>query len=125
MITHIDHIILVTPDIEGIVAFYARVLKMAPQTLASGQRALDFGQQRIALRTPDEVLHDHAAVGACNLCLISDWPMDEVVAHLRAEDVHIDIGPVARDGAMGPLLSVYFSDPDGNLIEVSQPLPRR
>jgi catechol 2,3-dioxygenase-like lactoylglutathione lyase family enzyme len=27
-------------------------------------------------------------------------------------------GPVPRTGARGPMMSVYFCDPDGNLIEV-------
>ncbi|HET9024772.1 MAG TPA: VOC family protein, partial [Burkholderiaceae bacterium] len=28
-------------------------------------------------------------------------------------------GPVTRTGALGPITSVYFLDPDRNLIEVS------
>ena len=38
-----------------------------------------------------------------------------------AQGVTIIEGPVRRTGATGPLLSVYFRDPDGNLIEVSNP----
>ena len=41
------------------------------------------------------------------------------VAHLRACEVQVEEGPVARTGATGPITSVYFRDPDGNLIEVS------
>jgi catechol 2,3-dioxygenase-like lactoylglutathione lyase family enzyme len=33
--------------------------------------------------------------------------------------VNIEAGPVPRTGALGPIQSVYFRDPDGNLIEVS------
>jgi ribosomal protein S28E/S33 len=42
-----------------------------------------------------------------------------VVSHPRAHDVPVEEGPVARTGVTGPITSVYFRDPDGNLIEVS------
>jgi len=38
---------------------------------------------------------------------------------MRASDVPIVEGPVARTGAVGPITSVYLRDPDENLIEVS------
>ncbi len=49
----------------------------------------------------------------------SQRPLDDVVAHLRACDVEIIEGPVQRDGALGSMTSVYFRDPDQNLVEVS------
>jgi catechol 2,3-dioxygenase-like lactoylglutathione lyase family enzyme len=42
-----------------------------------------------------------------------------VVAHLRREGVEIEVGPVARDGALGTMTSVYLRDPDANLVEIS------
>lgn len=39
--------------------------------------------------------------------------------HLQKEGVAVEQGPVARTGATGSIWSVYFRDPDGNLIEVS------
>jgi catechol 2,3-dioxygenase-like lactoylglutathione lyase family enzyme len=38
---------------------------------------------------------------------------------LRTNDIEVLEGPVQRTGAPGPITSVYFRDPDGNLIEVS------
>ena len=39
----------------------------------------------------------------------------------RAVRVAIEDGPGERAGAAGPIVSVYFRDPDGNLVEVSTP----
>ncbi|XP_011384563.1 glyoxalase domain-containing protein 5 [Pteropus vampyrus] len=39
--------------------------------------------------------------------------------HLKACDVPIEEGPVPRTGAKGPIMSIYFRDPDRNLIEMS------
>jgi catechol 2,3-dioxygenase-like lactoylglutathione lyase family enzyme len=34
--------------------------------------------------------------------------------------VVVELGSVERTGARGPMTSVYFRDPDGNLVEVSE-----
>jgi catechol 2,3-dioxygenase-like lactoylglutathione lyase family enzyme len=51
--------------------------------------------------------------------VVTTTPLDRVVDQLRAQGVPVEEGPVARTGATGPITSVYFRDPDGNLIEVS------
>ena len=57
--------------------------------------------------------------GSADFCLISTTPIDKVIAELEAHGVGIEQGPVARAGATGPITSVYFRDPDQNLVEVA------
>ena len=45
--------------------------------------------------------------------------MEDVIGHLADCGVVMTEGPVERAGGAGPLLSVYFRDPDGNLLEIS------
>ena len=119
MISHIDHVVLTVTDIEASVAFYSRVLQMKAVTFANGRRALHFGQQKINLQLLGQEPRNRAGVGSGDLCLITHWPLTQVVAHLQAEGVEIVEGPVAKTGAQGAIQSVYFLDPDQNLIEVS------
>jgi catechol 2,3-dioxygenase-like lactoylglutathione lyase family enzyme len=67
---------------------------------------------------------DRPTPASADLCFIADVALTEVVAHLNAEGVAIVEGPVERTGASGPILSIYFRDPDRNLIEVSNALAR-
>lgn len=120
MISHIDHVVLTVADIERSVAFYVRVLGMQAVSFGNGRRALQFGQQKINLQTLGMEPRNHAAVGAGDVCLITDWPTERVLARLAAEGVPVLEGPVTKSGAQGPIESVYFNDPDGHLIEVSR-----
>lgn len=119
MITHIDHVVLTVSDIEASVAFFKRVLLMEDSTFGNGRRALHFGKQKINLQVLGQELRNHAQTGSGDLCLITSWALDDVVAHLAQERVEILEGPVQKSGAQGPITSVYFNDLDGNLVEVS------
>ena len=57
--------------------------------------------------------------GSDDLCFLTSSTPDQVVAHLKANGVAIEEGPVAKQGARGTLRSVYCRDPDGSLIEIS------
>jgi hypothetical protein len=61
----------------------------------------------------------HPTAGAGDLCLITRTPLELVGAERRAAGVQVIEGPVVRTGSRGPIHSLYFYDPDGNLIEVS------
>jgi catechol 2,3-dioxygenase-like lactoylglutathione lyase family enzyme len=121
-IDRIDHVVMTVRDVDATCAFYARVLAMRVVTFAGGRKALAFGRQKINLHLAGREFEPKAAhptPGSVDLCLIADGTLDDVVAHLRACDVAIVEGPVAKTGAVGPIRSVYFRDPDANLIEVS------
>lgn len=60
--------------------------------------------------------------GSVDMCLLTAVPLQDVMAHLAACAVALVEGPVRRAGAQGPIVSVYFHDPDGNLIEVANQL---
>lgn len=121
-IDRLDHLVLTVKDIDATCAFYARVLGMKPVTFGAGRRALQFGRQKINLHQVGKEYDPKAerpVAGSGDLCLITKTPVSDVVKHLRACSVPIVEMPSTRTGAMGPIQSVYFRDPDGNLLEVS------
>jgi len=124
-IDSLDHLVLTVADVEATCAFYRRVLGMDVVTFAGGRKALAFGRQKINLHERGSELEpkaEHPTPGSGDLCFLTSVPLEDVVAHLASERVAIIEGPIRRTGATGPILSVYFRDPDGNLIEVSNPV---
>ncbi|OLQ91620.1 glyoxalase [Vibrio ponticus] len=119
MINRFDHIVLTVADIERAVDFYHRVLQMEPVTFANGRRAVRFGQQKINFQLLGQEPRNQAKVGSGDLCLITNWSLEQVTEHLTAQNVEIIEGPVTKSGALGAITSVYFLDPDQNLVEVS------
>lgn len=121
-IERIDHLVLTVRDIAASCEFYSKVLGMTVVTFGEGRKALTFGRQKFNLHEAGrefEPKADQATPGSADLCLIAEGGLSEVVAHLIACGVAILEGPVNRTGALGPITSVYFRDPDRNLIEVS------
>jgi catechol 2,3-dioxygenase-like lactoylglutathione lyase family enzyme len=95
---------------------------MEPVIFGEGRHALAFGAQKINLHKADREFEPKAAAptpGSADLCFLTNASVSEVVEHLEANSVEIIEGPVRRMGSTGPIISVYFRDPDGNLLEVS------
>lgn len=121
-IVRLDHLVLTVKSIPKTVEFYTRVMGMQKVQFGEGRVALTFGQQKINLHQVGKEFEPkaHTAVsGSGDLCFITETPLTEAVAHLKKENVEIIEGPVMKTGALGPIRSVYFRDPDLNLIEVS------
>jgi catechol 2,3-dioxygenase-like lactoylglutathione lyase family enzyme len=121
-IESIDHLVLTVASIDRTIAFYTGVLGMRAEGFGAGRWALHFGGQKFNLHEAGHEFEPkaaHPAPGAVDICLITRTPIDEVVATLREHDVPIIEGPVDRTGARGRIRSVYFRDPDDNLLEIS------
>lgn len=121
-IDRLDHLVLTVADIEATCAFYQRLLGMEVVSFGNGRRALAFGQQKINLHAHGREFEPKAerpTPGSADFCLITRVPLTEVVARLMDGGVAIIDGPVPRTGASGPIMSIYFRDPDRNLVEVA------
>jgi len=126
-ITSLDHLVLCVADVGRTVAFYERVLGMQPREERPGKWSLHFGSNKISLQDARSAsdLARGTVPGSGNFCVLTDEPVENFASVLRGLGIDIVAGPGEREGATGKLLSVYFRDPDGNLIEVSNPLTRR
>lgn len=121
-INRIDHVVLTVADVQRTLEFYTTVLGMQAISFGAGRQALRFGNQKLNLHQAGHEIDPKAkrpTPGSADLCLVSDTPLPLVMEHLARCAVPVEDGPVARTGALGPIMSVYFRDPDGNLIEVS------
>lgn len=121
-IDRLDHLVLTCRDIPATIRFYETVLGMRAETFAEGRTALHFGRQKINLHphpTDVEIVAKDPRPGTADLCFIAETPLDQVIAHMAACGVEVEMGPIERTGAQGPMTSVYIRDPDENLIEIS------
>ena len=121
IIDRLDHLVLTVSDIEATCAFYTEVLGMREVSFGENRKALAFGSQKINLHQAGREFEPKAArptPGSADLCFITSTPLLEVIEHLRSRGIEITEGPVQRTGALGPITSIYFRDPDLNLIEV-------
>jgi catechol 2,3-dioxygenase-like lactoylglutathione lyase family enzyme len=123
MIERIDHFVLTVRSLEATCGFYTRVLCFERVDHEGSPTALRFGAQKINLHEEDHTFEPKAAhptAGAGDFCLVTNWPIAAVMERLSAAGVSVELGPVCRNGAQGAMTSIYFRDPDDNLIEVSR-----
>jgi len=126
-----DHIVLNVEDDEKMMAFYADVLGLAVERLEEyRQGKIPFPSVRLNAETiidifPKKMWDPQARSGdgvenMNHFCLVASDKQEfqRLLERLAARLVDIKEGPVSRWGARGMGTSVYFSDPEGNLIEV-------
>jgi catechol 2,3-dioxygenase-like lactoylglutathione lyase family enzyme len=123
MIDRIDHIVINCRNVEETASWYVRVLGFEREEFGRDRRvALKFGMQKLNLRptgAPDWPTGAVDAPGSVDLCFITEGGLEHAQERLRSNKVEITAGPVPKTGALGPMMSIYCRDPDGNLIEIA------
>ena len=125
----LDHCVIHVSDWERSNVFYRDVLGAEVVSVRQGF-AYRFGPMQLNCHGPNHMGQPRAELpvmpGGSDLCFEWRGPIDEAVAHLKAQSVPVELGPVDRFGAKGPGRSVYFRDPDGSLMEfISYERPER
>lgn len=121
-IKNIDHLVLTVADINKTIDFYTNILGFEVVTFGNNRKALTFGNQKINLHQKGKEFEpkaEHPTTGSADLCFISETDVDDVLEELKHKNIEIIEGVVERTGAIGKIKSVYFRDPDLNLIEIS------
>jgi catechol 2,3-dioxygenase-like lactoylglutathione lyase family enzyme len=121
-IGQIDHVVLTVKNIDRTVEFYIRILGFNHATFDGHRHALHFGSQKINLHSAGNEYQPHASnplPGSGDFCFIAAGQIEDVISELRQHGIQIEEGPVRQTGATGEMMSVYFRDPDENLIEVA------
>ncbi|HEY4374798.1 MAG TPA: VOC family protein [Burkholderiales bacterium] len=125
MIKSLDHIVITARDMDATIDFYTRGLGMKLETFGAGRKALRFGDQKFNLhQAGDKQITDvyahNPTPGSLDFCLLAAVPLDQVIAHLKAQNIAIEKEPSRRTGARWPIRSIYLRDPDNNLVEISE-----
>jgi catechol 2,3-dioxygenase-like lactoylglutathione lyase family enzyme len=116
----LDHCDIHVSDWQRSNAFYRDVIgaELVPRGRGWAYR---LGSQQLNVHGPGVAAHplarDPVRPGNSDLCFA--WPgrIEDAVAHLERHGIPVEEGPVARHGARGEGVSVYFRDPDGSLME--------
>jgi catechol 2,3-dioxygenase-like lactoylglutathione lyase family enzyme len=119
----LDHVVIAVSDFERSNRFYAEVLGAEVVELRRGRYAYRFGEQQLNVHSPDSTLAQPRAAqpagsGASDLCFVWPGTVDEVLENLWRHGVELELGRLEREGARGMGTSVYFRDPDGNLLKL-------
>lgn len=129
MICRMDHIVLNVTDMEPMLTFYCEVLQLEPERVEAWYAGkVPFPSVRLHADTiidlfPEKLWGPSVTTGDCGMhlnhfCLSLDkeaW--DALHGRLAQNDVAVEDGPAKRWGAHGTGVSIYFRDPENNLIE--------
>jgi len=129
-VREIDHVVLRTADMARALRFYAQVLgcreerrldELGLVQLRAGRSMIDLIDIAVQAKTGDGSAPEAGRRNMDHFCVrIEPWDEDEIRALLSAHG--IDPGEtVTRYGAEGDGPSIYFNDPDGNMVELKGP----
>jgi catechol 2,3-dioxygenase-like lactoylglutathione lyase family enzyme len=117
-ITGPDHIVIVSPDPEPLVAWYRDELGLPAERLEAWRRKEVLF---VSMRVSDTFLIDimegeRSGMNVDHLALtVEGVDLDELAASGRFE---VEMGPADLFGARGTGRGLYIRDPDGNMVEL-------
>jgi len=124
-ITALDHIVLNVADVERSLRFFEGVLGLSAERVEAWRtREIGFPSVRINDATLIDLVQAPASESAvrtnlAHFCLVTDdTNLERTVQTLADHQIPIETGPAMRWGARGNAQSIYFRDPDNNLIEL-------
>ena len=123
MQVRLDHVVIHVSDWARSNAFYREVLGAEVRgERPDGPSRYRFHEQQLNVHGPEVDPYPVARVpvepGNSDLCFVWEGPIETAIEHLEHHGVPVEKGPVARAGASGDGVSVYFRDPDGSLLEL-------
>ena len=128
----IDHFVLTVYNMEETLQFYKRVVGaelVDYEAWKSGKvqyPSMLLTLQKIILHSPSTktaIIASNPKPGSADFCLHWEGNIAAAVEHLSGHGVSIELGPVETVGTHGKGKSVYFRDPEGNLLEFISYLP--
>ncbi|MBN9101648.1 MAG: VOC family protein [Pseudonocardia sp.] len=113
-VTGLDHIVLVSPDAERLIAWYADVLGLGVERLELWRRGeVPFVSLRVGPETIiDVVAGERTGENLAHFALVVDADLDAVAVE------HGVPAPTSLSGARGQGRGIYLADPDGNGVEL-------
>jgi catechol 2,3-dioxygenase-like lactoylglutathione lyase family enzyme len=121
----LDHIVLSVSDVERSLAFYRDVLHLPAERVEGWRKGeLPFPSVRVSDGTIIDLVQSKESragegLNLAHYCLVTDSSdLEAVKAELEGAGVTIENGPGMRSGARGNAMSIYFRDPDDNMIEL-------
>lgn len=125
-----DHIVLNVKNDTKMIDFYANVMMFEterleeyltgkvpfPSVRLNRNTIIDLFPKKLWQSGPSPDGAVHTNLNHFCICLNKDtW--ESLFSRLKENNITIEDGPVARWGAQGTGTSIYFRDPEGNLIE--------
>jgi catechol 2,3-dioxygenase-like lactoylglutathione lyase family enzyme len=117
-VTGLDHLVIVTPDVERAIAFYCDRLGLEPVRVDEWRRGVVlFPSARIDATTIIDFLEGERTGENVNHLALTIEPID-LDALVDAGTFEVVGGPADLFGAQGQGRGVYVRDPDGNTVEL-------
>ena len=120
-VERINHLVLTVKDIDLTCRFYREVLGMEVEEFTPRKKALRFGNQSLMLHQKGrgfDLEADKPTPGSIDIGFTVAESIEQVKSELESKGIPIE-GMFERRNAIGKTVSIYFRDPDRNLIEVS------